>query len=268
MLSWNCWKHNGGYPTRAVLGRLEEKAEKKDMTLREVLEVLEELGQHDVLDCVPWEEGMKLFKKGTQKIEVLTQGSADEGEPTSPRVSPSPRENPSRIILDAKILMVFASDARTEAMRVVHQLRNPLTSRGKVGVLLLTDPDNYIVARQLTIEGCNSIHKWFKQVNFVVPVLSPKFLLQIQNRDDDNTNKEEKLYNRFVYRLLLDHYVSRGSKNLKCRPLYPVEFSRQVLQSELVKDNGLLMMLWKCSSEESVEEFAKIITNEVRQRRR
>lgn len=62
----------------------------------------------------------------------------------------------------------------------------------------------------------------------MVPVLSRQFLLQTQDRDSDPNTVTERLYNRYLYRLLLDDYVSNMSKNNKCRALYASEYSTEV----------------------------------------
>ncbi|XP_053651814.1 uncharacterized protein [Cherax quadricarinatus] len=316
----HCHKFHRGCPTREVFSRLEDKEESKDLSLKNVLEILEELGHHDILRVVPWQEGIEKFRNDCsnstdvhKKVSKLVQvkhkydpasftlsvhqrpeilvGASNEGvidqgcistnvshaspqpalsvlqsSPPIPQLTPSiPQSTPS--VLDARVLMVFAQDARAEALKVADQLRNPQLPRGKIGVLLLSEPAGP-VARQLRIDPCNSIHKWFKQVDFVVPVLSPQFLRQIQNRDWDSNCVDERRYNRFIYRLTLDHYVHKGSRNYKCRPLCPAEYFSEVMQSELVKGFGLLQVVWNCSSENKIEDFAKVIISELKCRGR
>ncbi|XP_069185981.1 uncharacterized protein [Procambarus clarkii] len=253
----HCQKFHRGYPTREVFNRLEDKMESKNLSLRRVLEYLVELGHHDVLRVVNWQEGIEKFKndynnsKGLHKVskpcrlehtkyvpasftfsvhqapEVLVGASNEGVTEDRERNCPSgshPSSKASRSVLDARVLMVFAQDARMQALKVADQLRNPTLPRGRVGVLLLSESTMDTVASQLRIDPGNSIHKWFKQVDFVVPVLSPQFLRQIQNQDWDSNCMDEKRYNRFVYRLTLDHYVNKGSRNYKCRPLCPSEY--------------------------------------------
>lgn len=66
-------------------------------------------------------------------------------------------------------------------------------------------------------------------------MLSPQFLKQIQNRDRSNQCIEEKIYNRFVYRLTLDDYVANMSRNTKCRPLYPSCYHKEVSSFSFTK---------------------------------
>ncbi|XP_047498640.1 uncharacterized protein LOC125045437 [Penaeus chinensis] len=269
-------------PTKAVLDRLESKKEYIGLTLKEVLAVLKDLGQHDILRRVSWQEGISKFEKVQNVPAAIKEGYEDtvpatfsldikRGCETLVCSANEGRVNESIIRRDSppqacqvKILMVFASDARREALEVVEQLRNPLTSRGRVGVLLLMGDVASTVAANLRVDPHNSIHKWFKQVRFVVPVLSPQFLKQIQNRDRSNQCIEEKIYNRFVYRLTLDDYVANMSRNTKCRPLYPSCYHKEVVDSELVRGNGLLQIHWNCSSKDSVEQFAELLIDEAK----
>lgn len=77
-------------------------------------------------------------------------------------------------------------------------------------------------------------HHHILQMNVVVPVLSPQYLRQIQNRDTDETVGCEQRYNRYVYRMLLDQFVDKGSKNYFCRAVCPARYLCEVCEEALL----------------------------------
>ncbi|MPC61798.1 hypothetical protein E2C01_055875 [Portunus trituberculatus] len=125
------------------------------------------------------------------------------------------------------------------------QLRNPMDGK-RVYILLLQESDNSLVKSSLRCDPWNSIHKWFMKVqknstphcfnsvagqaivDAVVPVLSPQFLRQIQNRDFSTESEWEKRFNRYTYIMMLDQYVECGSKNRFCRAVCPARFLEEV----------------------------------------
>ncbi|XP_071550039.1 uncharacterized protein [Panulirus ornatus] len=254
----HCRKFHDGSPTRMIFSKLEDKEANKDLSLRKVLECLFKLNHHQILKTVPWQEGLEKLKNESN--------ISKDSEHNVPSVNDWIRTTP-HTEHDALIMLIYAHDARTEALKVVNQLRNPLSERGRIGVLLLDETSADSVGHQLRKDPCNSIHKWFKQVDYVVPVLSPQFLRQIQNRDWESNREKEKRYNRYVYRLTLDDYVCKESRNYKCLALCPSKYIKEIDKSELVMGNGLLNIKWNCSLEDKVEEFANILIKETQMKR-
>lgn len=205
-----------------------------------------------------------------QAPEILV-ASANVGQISGEEIQSShakPSKSPKKSKFAARIIMFFASDAKAEALRAAHQFRMPQGARKAIGVMILTSASSADIANALLEDPGNSIHKWFKQVDFVVPVLSPQFLRQLQDRDSDPDTLQERQYNRYLYRMLLDDYVAKMSKNYKCRALYVPEYCTEVRSSELVKGNGLLQMNWNCSSEEEIEQLGEILISGTRERQR
>ena len=75
-----------------------------------------------------------------------------------------------------------------------------------------------------------------RQVDLIVPVLSPGLLQHFTswgNPHPDTPSPShplagDSLYNRYVFRLLLDQYVTQGSVNRRCRPICPDTLANQV----------------------------------------
>ncbi|KAK3885479.1 hypothetical protein Pcinc_010314 [Petrolisthes cinctipes] len=284
----HCKKYNRLYPTIEVFRALFMMKDKAQMSLREVLDALKDLNQHNILRAIPWEKGIEKvmasnklgsnsevckpneksdivkFDKGqfslniTEQPSVLVrgenQGTVNEEIPVNPK--------PSQPCQGLVIMLIFAQDSRDDAQRVARQLRSPESERGVVQVLQLTGDITNAVAINLRTDPFNCIHKWFKQVRFIVPVLSPQLLAQTQNHDVGKKESKDHIYNRFVYRMMQDQYVNNGSRNTRCRAVCPDVHHKQVMSNMLVRGNGLFQLHWKCSSSEQVEEFAKILWSE------
>ncbi|KAK7070676.1 hypothetical protein SK128_014212 [Halocaridina rubra] len=291
-----CSKFHKDGPTFEMFHLLAKKGELKSLTLKKVLMELRSLERLDILIGCGFEENIENFRTLQRKNGVSSKVNPWVNECNYGVLSPSmkaatfavnihqapeilvnsayvgevkkPTSETGKSSFAVRILMIFALDAKEEALRTAEQFRKAVNERKAIGVMTLFPPNTPAIANALLVNPANSIHKWFKQVHFVVPVLSPKFLLQIQARDNDPETLYECQYNRYVYRLLQDNYVSNGSRNYKCRPVYPQKYCREVRNSELVKDNGLLQINWNCSSEEQVEELGTILIDCVKEKRR
>ncbi|CAL4253912.1 unnamed protein product [Meganyctiphanes norvegica] len=158
--------------------------------------------------------------------------------------------------LAAKVLLVYSDDVKDEATRVAGYFRNPENGHGIIGVLMFREKRE--LWNTILADPCNTIHKWFKQVDFIVPILSPKFLKQIQNLD--TSNDDDLKLNRFIYRLTLDEYVSIGSLNKRCRAIVPSHFASEVINHEVVYGNGLFSVTWQTTQ---LEELSSLIVNHI-----
>ncbi|XP_064078947.1 uncharacterized protein LOC135196229 [Macrobrachium nipponense] len=292
-----CRQYHKAGPTQEVFNLLAKKRKLEELTLGDILSLLRKLKLTSLLTRVKWQDCIGQYRasasKGSQSSghNSMSNGIAWSHGPdsftlnilqlpeilvTSENVSASeinsvchePLKSKAKKKFGARIIMIFASDAREEALKAAHQLKTPQGSRREIGVMILTSTPSSEVSNALLQDPWNSIHKWFKEVDFVVPVLSKQLLRQIQVRDSDPSALQEMQYNRYVYRLLLDDYVSNMSKNYKCRALCSHEGMSEVRKSEVVKANGLLEMNWDCSSEKEVQMLAEILISGAKERRR
>lgn len=106
-------------------------------------------------------------------------------------------------------------------------------------------------------EGC--CLKWTSEADYIIPILTPKFLQEIHCSSDGNSaeflptspiinryetrksNKDIKykvelrnLRLRYMYTLMRAQYTAAGCKNLKVRPLIPEKFVSQVSRSNAI----------------------------------
>lgn len=240
--------------THTVFTTMEECPHFQDLTVKRFLKTLLEHNRRDILSKLekfvrlkPRSDAAKTFTLSIQRdpqvlVVESSLGSVD-GKQSGFR---------------AKVLLIHAQDTREDALQLASQLRNPMEGK-RLYVLLLQESKNTQVKSSLRCDPWNSIHKWFMKVDAVVPVLSPQFLRQIQNRDFSRESEWEKRYNRFAYSMMLDQYVEYGSKNRFCRAVCPARFLEEVSQNELVKLSGLFKYHWNCSSEEELRECAKTL---------
>ncbi|KAB7502238.1 hypothetical protein Anas_14436 [Armadillidium nasatum] len=154
------------------------------------------------------------------------------------------------------ILMSYAPDAESWAEKVSKELKDHITNGQEMKVLMIGNPQ---LKRALAMDPSNTLHKWFNQVRYVVPVLSPQYLKQIQNLDTAENCREIGLYNKLIYRFTLDQFVKFGSRNLRCRPLCPDSYFSEVQNSAVVEGNGLFSITWPCDSTVQIKEFSQVL---------
>jgi len=211
------------------------------VSLRLLLASLAGMERHDLLKRIAWQDCIEEMKREDQKVPVR---AGLEGSAPPPRGQGRP---PSRSYA-CSILLMFAGDAREFALRLCADLRRGRDSRLRIGVLVLSEQRHL-----LDCDPTLLLLKWAGQVSLVVPVLSPRLLRQImswQTADqapaDDPEEVEEALHNRYLFRVLLDQYLARGSLNTRCRPVCPDAFAQEVCSHELVRSHGLLQAVFLC----------------------
>ncbi|MCL4126334.1 UNVERIFIED_CONTAM: hypothetical protein GTU68_036087 [Idotea baltica] len=280
---WCFQYHNGVGPTRAALIKLlDSKKHDQDLNLSVLLELLKEMDRYDILLQIDWLRLIEKYK-GTSKSsfkakeveaplifqlnlvseqskadilqsESISFSSYEEVPPQDLNTKNALKEkSKKKKSSDVCILMSYARDAESYAKRVANELRSDLWRNKKIKIVMLGDPD---IKRKLIMDTSNTLHKWFNQVQYVVPVLSPQYLKQIQNLDTTESDQEAALLNRLVYKFTLDQYVSFGSRNRRCRPLCPNAFAKEVRSSSVVKGSGLFLLTWPCSDPSQVRDFA------------
>ncbi|XP_068241094.1 uncharacterized protein [Palaemon carinicauda] len=297
-IKWCQTYHKTG-PTQEVFNHLAKKRKLETLTLYDILSLLKKNKLMSLLTRIKWQEcidryrspaskdsqsnaytmpsgvaescGLNTFTVNIHQAPEILVNSANVGIATTKEIdSISHKHLKSKASkkYSARIMMIFASDARDEALKAADQFKRGRENQREIGVLILTPAHASEGTNALLQDPWNTIHKWFKQVDYVVPVLSKQFLRQIQVRDSDPSTVQEMQYNRYVYRLMLDDYVSNMSKNYKCRALCLHKDMSEIRASELVKANGLLEMNWDCSSEEEIESLAEILISGTKERRR
>ncbi|RXG73593.1 hypothetical protein Avbf_02946 [Armadillidium vulgare] len=256
--------HNGAGPTKAVLSKLLSKDDyDRNLSLGSVLEILKEMDRFDILLQIDWKclaekcissapsEKVKIEndEPKTLVFQLNRSMECDQLIKSAPVTDPDneisslellnrynslkkkkskKRENKSNTFC---ILMSYAPDAESWAEKVSKELKGHITNGQEMKVLMIGNPQ---LKRALAMDPSNTLHKWFNQVRYVVPVLSPQYLKQIQNLDTAENCREIGLYNRLIYRFTLDQFVKFGSRNLRCRPICPDSYFPEVQNSSVV----------------------------------
>lgn len=119
-------------------------------------------------------------------------------------------------------------------------------------------------------EGC--CLKWSAEADYIIPILTPKFLQEIHGgrRDggDDSENEfipTSPVLNRYMYTLIRSQYTQAGCKNYRVRPIIPMQYLREVRSSNAVTMDPLFNHVWIPMTQEKVigrfkgllQEFAK-----------
>ncbi|XP_018012143.1 uncharacterized protein LOC108669345 [Hyalella azteca] len=279
-IKW-CSKYCGpAGPTAAVFSKLQQQKLTDDgIPLYHLLKHLISLGRHDLLSRIPWQQCIDQLKEEACKLQAVSHNLAlnerDEVECKDANVvSFSASFTPSQITSPKKkttpyacsILMIYANDSSEFATKLYGQLRSS-NGRGRIGVLVLQEQQH------LLMQDPNSLlYKWFTQVDYIVPVLSPDLLSQISGWSAASETSASAhghvtaLLNRYVYRLTLDQYVALASRNKRCRPVVSATHSREVCSTELVRTQGLLQVVTVCDDYDSsgavnnsVEKFAHLL---------
>lgn len=139
------------------------------------------------------------------------------------------------------VLLTYCSDVENILPELVDRFRN-------VGICVVAE---YVLQGKGILE-INPVAAWeslFQQCHFVIPIISNKYLQQI-NRPDDTMESQSV---RFVYDLYTGRYVSDGCRNHIVRPLIVSDVKPQVLRNV----NPTLRMRWRIW--EDVETLFKLV---------
>jgi len=189
---------------------------------------------------------------------------------------------PPKFFTEDKV-SAYRSDLHLEQLKSPDPLRD---GRNKCKILLLFSKDGIQAAEQFvqianTVESSEVVPdvfrlnevslwyevlsdpqacclKWAAEADYIMPVLTPRFLQEIHCNTSDGGEGDEGLLptspmlNRYLYILARAQYTQAGSKNLKVRPLIPHDVLREVRTSNAVQVDPLLNSSWVPLNEERV----------------
>ncbi|KAF2357711.1 Death-like domain [Trinorchestia longiramus] len=263
-------------PTSAAFYKLQQKTH-DGLSLHHILHHLISLGRHDLLSRIPWQQCIDKLKEDAHKLkeemhdvsycEAREHDNQDAAAVQESTTLSAPHKNVKKTPAYAcSVLLIHASDAQQFAVKLCAQLRAG-GGRGRIGVLLLQEQEHVLLQDPHSL-----LYKWFTQVDYIVPVLSPELLRQISGWSAAGVRPSTlggrgatALLNRFVYRLTLDQYVAMAARNKRCRPVVSAFHSKQVCSNELVRSQGLLQVVTVCDDytdspvNPSVEQFAHLL---------
>lgn len=114
------------------------------------------------------------------------------------------------------VMLTFAEDGLETAKHIAKIFRS---KQPRIGVLILQEQENYVYSRaEEFIDDC------FKQVNFIVPILTEGYIQRINNprkmRIEDQSRLDTK-YLKYIYSLLRYEYVRQQCMNYRVRCIVP-----------------------------------------------
>lgn len=179
--------------------------------------------------------------------------------PSSPSTPPPPHKSAPSTTSDSeekrtsgatKVLLTYAADGRDTALAVADELK-----QRQFRVLLLEEQ-----RRLLQREPYTAVQKCFKQVHYVVPLLTAQYLAATQNRAEADTEQARRLAAdaRFVYTLMCDEMVQNDHVNWRVRSLVPDDAGEDVRQHPIF---GSPLFRWPYMVSE-LDEFAECLSLE------
>jgi len=152
--------------------------------------------------------------------------------------------------LTCRILLLFSEDGIEYASQAVDLARAVNHDEVTLDMLRLNEVSLWYEVLT-NPEAC--CLKWSYEADYIVPVLTPKFLNEIHGEgvdSDDGLLPTSPILNRYMYTLARTQYTQSGCKNLKVRPVIPPEVLREVRTSNAVKIDPLLNSSWVPLNEE------------------
>jgi len=152
--------------------------------------------------------------------------------------------------LTCRILLLFSEDGTEYASQAVDLARAVNHDEVTLDMLRLNEVSLWYEVLT-NPEAC--CLKWSYEADYIVPVLTPKFLNEIHGEgvdSDDGLLPTSPILNRYMYTLARTQYTQSGCKNLKVRPVIPPEVLREVRTSNAVKIDPLLNSSWVPLNEE------------------
>jgi len=168
--------------------------------------------------------------------------------------------------LTCRILILFSEDGTESANQAVELARTVTHEEVAVDMLRLNEVALWYEAL-MNPEAC--CLKWCYEADYIIPVLTPKFLQEIHGEgldSDDGLLPTAPILNRYMYTLARTQYTQAGCKNVKVRPVIPPEVLREVRTSNAVKIDPLLNSSWVPLNEERFVPRVKGLLNEYMRR--
>lgn len=108
--------------------------------------------------------------------------------------------------------------------------------------------------------------KWTSEADYIMPILTPKFLHEIHGKVDSNSDTgllpTSPVLNKFMYNLARSQYTQNGCKNYKVRPLIPPSLLSIVRNSNAIKMDPLFASTWKVLKEDQLKSRLKAMMGE------
>ncbi len=156
--------------------------------------------------------------------------------------------NKSRVMNESdkrcRILLLFAEDG-VEAANSAHNIITS-TRYDNIAADVFRLNETFMWFEMLSNPEASCV-KWASEADFVIPVLTPKFLKQIHGHGEmsgESLLPTSAMINRFMHTLLRARYVEAGCKNKVVRPVIPSEHLAAVARSGVVKTDPLFRNIW------------------------
>jgi len=151
-----------------------------------------------------------------------------------------------------KVMLTFASDGLHTAQRVATEFRKKRENQQRIGVVILYEHSELVNKNpEQFISAC------FDQVDYVVPVITEKYLNAICGRG--NVSESSMLctdtqyqYIKYIYNLMATHYVRNGCINDKIRCVIPDDLVHLTRRQIMARP---LFQVWVRASE--VEQLSQ-----------
>lgn len=126
------------------------------------------------------------------------------------------------------VMLTFADDGVKTAQHVTKIFRS---KQPRIGVLILQEQENYVYSRAEEF-----IHDCFKQVHFVIPILTKGYIDRICNLKmyiEEDQNKLDFKYVKYIYSLFTNEYVKNQCINNRVRCIVPDSDVSTVVKANL-----------------------------------
>jgi len=168
-----------------------------------------------------------------------------------------------------KILVIFAEDGVADSQNAIDISKTVQNEECSIELIRLNESTLWYEVL-VNPEAC--CMKWASEADYIMPILTPKFLQEIHgkicgNNDSLGLLPTSPVLNKYMYNLARSQYTQNGCKNLKVRPLIPLHCLTQVKNSNAVRMDPLLAHTWKALKEDMVKSRFKALMAECIKRR-
>ncbi|KOC63641.1 hypothetical protein WH47_00709, partial [Habropoda laboriosa] len=126
------------------------------------------------------------------------------------------------------VMLTFAADGFENAQHIAKIFRS---KQPRIGVLILQEQENFVYSRaEEFIDDC------FRQVNFIIPILTQEYMERINNSKKiyvEDQNKLDAKYIKYIYSLLRYEYVRNQCINTRVRCIVPDKEVYTVVRANL-----------------------------------
>ncbi|CAL7938137.1 unnamed protein product [Xylocopa violacea] len=155
-------------------------------------------------------------------IQKVQGNTVDSGHVTQDNLQKAPQS------YGCIVMLTFANDGLETVQHVAKIFRS---KKPKIGVLILQEQENYVYSRaEEFIDDC------FKQVNFIIPILTQGYIERVNNFNKTSAEDQNKLdakYIKYIYSLLRYEYVRNQCINYRVRCIVPDKDVNTVVKAYL-----------------------------------